>query len=189
MLKKLPLIAVLLIAVGLFYYFSNVYQLLLKSYYVDESKLYKIDTFHLLNRAYEQSDNSGGSRRSSHPELVFQSSNRYSFVIDRSIFNAITDKDKLEDTLMYHDLKFTVFSDKGTYDKYKKSQTPILIRVYQVQIGDTNYIDIARTNSLNKSKRIAGVVFPPAVILLIFFLVKSHSNKHPAFKNSQTDEI
>ena len=174
MLKTLPLIAVWLLVIGLsICYLINLYQLLSKSYYVDQSRLYKIDTFHLLNRAYQQSDNSGG--RSSNSKLIFESTNRYSFVIDKSFFYAITDRKKLEDTLMYHDLKFTVFSDKKTFDEYKDSKSPILIRVYQIQIGDTKYIDVSNINSIINGEKIGLVIFPPAVIFVMFLLIKKFS--------------
>ena len=153
------------------YYLINFYQLVAKTYYVDESKLYKVDTFHLLNRAYEQSDNYGSGRRSSKPELIFESTNRYSFAIDKNIFQAIVDKEKLEDTLMYHDLKFTVYTDREYFDKFKKTNSPIFIRVYQIQIGNTKYIDISKMNKLSKGDTLRGVIIPPAFIFFFGFLI------------------
>ena len=134
MRTKLALILVWLMIAGLLvYYFINFCQLLSKSYYVDESELYKVGTFPLLNRAYEQSDQRGRARfGGSKPELVFESVDRYSFAIDRNIFQAITDKKKLEDTWMYHDLAFTVFTDKKYFDNFKNAGHPIFIRVYQI---------------------------------------------------------
>ena len=166
--KKLPLVIVWFIVAGLIvYYLINLYQFVAKTYYVDESKLHKVDTFHLLNRAYQQSDYYGGKTSHSYPKLVFQSTSGYSFAIDKDIFQAINDKKKLEDTLMYHDLKFTVFTDKEYFDKYKKYNYPIFIRVYQIQIGDTKYIDIQKMNEITKGNIKRGVLIPPAFILFL----------------------
>jgi len=172
MRKRIPLIVLCLIATGpLVYYFINLYDLPAKTYYVGETKLYKVDTFHLYNRAYQQSDFESGKFSHSYPKLVFQSTNRYSFVIDRYIFEAVTDKKKLQDTLMHDDLKFIVFTDKENFDKFKKYSYPVFIRVYQIQIGDTKYIDIHRMNKITKGNIKRGVIIPPAFILFIGFVV------------------
>ena len=172
MRKKFPLIIGWLIVIGFaVYYLLNLYQLVAKTYYVDEAKLYKVDTFHLLNRAYEQSDNSGDGRRSSKRELVFQSTNRYSFAIDKNVFEAIIDKKKLEDTLMYHDLKFIVYTNKEYFDQYKKANKPTFIRVYQIQIGDTKYIDISKMNELSKGDVLRGAIISPVFIFFFGFLL------------------
>lgn len=171
MLKKPYSILAFLIATGLFiYYCINLYQFLFKSYYIDETKLYRIDTFHLLDRAYESSDGGGSKVSSPESKLIFESINRYSFAIDKNIYKAIIDKKKLEDTLMYYDTKFTVFSDKETYDKYQKSKAPIFIRVYQIQIGDTKYIDVSEMNNISKAGKKAGVLAPLLAIYFISFI-------------------
>jgi hypothetical protein len=171
MRKRLPLIIWLIVAGLLIYYFTNIYQLLSKSYYVDESKLYKVDTFHLYNRAYQQSDYGGGKFSHYYPKLVFESTNGYSFAIDKYIFEAVTDKKKLEDALMYDGLKFTAFTDKENFDKFRKYSYPVFIRVYQIQIGDTKYVDIQRMNEITKGNIKRGVIIPPAFILFLAFQV------------------
>jgi hypothetical protein len=172
MFKKIPVVLVWFIFIGIiFSYLINPYHLVAKTYYVDESKLYKVDTFHLLDRAYEQSDNSGGGRLSSKTKLVFESTNRYSFAIDDNIFQAIIDPKKLEDTLQYHDLKFTVYTTKGFFEKYKTTNSPIFIKVYQIQIGETKYIDISKLNKLSKGGALRGTIIPPVFIFFFGFLL------------------
>jgi uncharacterized ion transporter superfamily protein YfcC len=69
-----------LIALIFFYFYASwVYRLASKSYYIDETKLYKLDTFHLINRAYETSTSTG--RGHSHQKLQFESKDGYSFSI------------------------------------------------------------------------------------------------------------
>lgn len=169
MRRKLPFLILLIPAVFILFYFVKAYELFSKSYYVEETKLYKTDTFHLFTRAFESSDL--GGRGSSKPKLVFESANKYSFVIDGNFYAAITDRKKLEDTLMYHDTKFTVFTDKKNYDEYKKSKKPIFIKVYQIQIGDTKYIDIQKLNKISKENLLGGVVIPLIIIMFVLFLV------------------
>lgn len=171
MRKKLPVISVWLIIAGcLLYYFINIYHLLAKTYYFDESQLYPVDTFHLLGRAHRDVDNFSSRTISSRSKLVFKSTNGYSFSIDKNIYDAIIDQDQLEDTLMYHDLKFTIFTNKEYYDKYHHSDNPIYIRVFQIRIGDTNYIDINRLNEIRKSGTLLGVFAPLLIIFFIGFL-------------------
>ena len=153
------------------YYFFNFYQLLSKSYYVEENNLYKVDTFHLLSEARKESDFDGRSYR---PKLVFKSITGYSFAIDRNIYRAITNEKKLKDTLMYPGLKFTVYTDKEYFDNYKIKKSPIFIRVYQMQIGDKKYIDISKMNKLSKGDKLRVVIVLPAFILFFGFLLSKN---------------
>ncbi len=126
-------------------YINDFYELLTKSYYINESSLCRVDTFHLLSKAYDQ-PTTNSDWHSDESELVFKSTNGYSFAIDSGIYNAINDKEKLKDTLMYHDTKFTVFSDTASCREYRESKTPIFLRVYQLQIGSRKYIDVLKIN-------------------------------------------
>lgn len=171
MRKNLPIVVVLLIVTGLVIYYSmNLYQFVAKTYYVDESKLYRVDTFHLSGRAFRESEPGGRSSRS-YPKLVIQSTSGYTFAIDKDIFEAITDRQRLEDTLMYHDLKFTVFTDKEYFDKYHKYNRPIFIRAYQIEIGNKKYIDIEKMNKITKGKKKRAVLAPPALVLFLGLLL------------------
>jgi hypothetical protein len=179
--KKFPLILTLLIAVFLLlYYTENVYELISKTYVVDETELYKVDTFHLFRRAFESSDL--GGRGSSKPKLIFESFDNCSFAIGGNIFQAITEKEKLEDTLMYHGTKFTVFTDKQTYDEYKKGKRPIFIKVYQIEIGNVKYIDIPKLNKISKANLLGTVIVPPLIILFTLFLISKRVEWYTSWK-------
>lgn len=183
MSKRLSLILALGSAIGLLsIYFWNAYQFLSKSYYIDENNLYQVDTFYLYTRAFESSYGGGGKLSSAKSKLTFEDFNRNSFTIAGNIFEAITDKQKLEDTLMYHDLKFTVFTDKENYDEYKRGKKPDFIKVYQIQIGDTKYIDIAKMNKISKGELMRGIILPPAFIFFMVILPFKEDNDWPKWK-------
>ena len=153
------------------YYFFNVYQLLSKSWYVEEDQLHRVGTFQLLNRAHEQSDYNG--RGSSKPKLIFQSKDYYSFAIDRNIFRAIINEKELKDTLMYAGLPFTVYTDQEYFDKYKNAKEPIYIRVFQIEIGGQKYIDISKMNRFSRGSILKEVIFWPFIILSFWFALSN----------------
>ena len=153
------------------YYFFTLYQFLSKSYYVEEDQLYRLGNFQLLNRAHEQSDKVG--KNSYTPKLIFQSKDFYSFAIDKSIYRAIIYKKELKDTMMYAGLPFTVYTDKEYFDKYQAAKEPVYIRVFQIEIGDKKYIDIAELNRLSRGNVMRQLISWPAVILSIWFALSN----------------
>jgi hypothetical protein len=172
--KRLLSFIGLLIALGLLVsYFYNAYALFSKSYLVEESSLFKIDTFHLYTRAFTTSDGAG---RNSKLKLTFESTNGYWFAIGGNFYEAIINRQKLEDTLMYHDLKFTIYSNKEVYRKYITSKVPIFVPVYQIQVGESEYINLAAMNIIARRKLLEGVIIPPAVVLFILFALYSKTS-------------
>ena len=93
--------------------FIDIYKLFSKSYFIDKADLIKIDTFHLLGRAYKYS---GGSK-SGTSGFEFESTDRQKFQISAERFSSINDLTELTDTLMYHDLKFTGYTKKENEEK------------------------------------------------------------------------
>jgi hypothetical protein len=173
MRKKILRLATVLIVIGLIvYYITNVYALIAKTYYVNEADLHRIDTFHLFGRAHEETKHVG--KYSSKSYLAFESTNGYSFSIADNAFLAIKDKQKLEDTLMYHNIKFTVFSNRENYNNYRNNKKPMLLEVYQMQIGDTKYIDNSFLNKLLKGDKLLVVLCTPLAV--IFLGVLSHKS-------------
>lgn len=170
--KKNPGILIWFVAIMLAgYYFFTLYQFLSKSNDVEEDQLYRLGSFQLLNRAHKQSDRTG--RYSSSHKLVFQSKNFYSFVIDENIFRATIHKKELIDTMMYAGLQFTVYTNKEYFDKYKSAKEPIYIRVFQIEIGDKKYIDIAELNRLSRSNTLMQLIFWPSAILSLWFALSN----------------
>lgn len=148
-------------------YFYRLYSLVSKTYIIHRADIYEIDTFKMQGRAFEY----GGGKNSS-PRFEFTSRNGYSFTIGHSIFHAIVDKPNLKDTLMYHECQFKIFSDKKTYEKYKKSTKPFHINVLQIKFGDKKYIDIDKANQIEKRtltrQAVVGVIFLFFIILALF---------------------
>jgi len=148
-------------------YFFRLYSLASNNYVIHSVDVYEIDNFKMQERAYEY----GGGKNSS-PRFEFVSRNGYSFTIDRSIFQAIVDKPELKDTLMYHDAQFKIYSDKKTYEEYKKSTKPFHINVLQIQFGDKKYIDIEKANKIEKKtltrQSVVGAIFMFFIMLAIF---------------------
>ena len=172
MRKRFPAMIVSFILILLAgYYFFNLYQLLSKSYYVEEGQLHRVGTFQLLNRAHEQSDYI--RRGFSKPKLIFQSKNYYSFAIDRYIFKAIINEKELKDTLMYAGLPFTVYTNQEYFNKYKNSKEPIYIRVFQIEIGGKKYIDISKMNRLTRRNILSEVILWPFIILSFWFALSN----------------
>ena len=173
MFKKNPAIFVWFAAIMLLAYYSfNLYQLLSKSYYVEEDHLYRVGTFQLLNRAHQQSDRYGRGSAGK-KKLIFQSTNYYSFTIDKNTFPAITNVKKLKDTLMYAGLNFIVYTDKKNFDRYKSAKEPISFRVYQVEIGGKKYIDISKMNRLTRGSILSELIFWPFIILSFWFALSN----------------
>ncbi|HEY2726534.1 MAG TPA: hypothetical protein VGI61_05145 [Parafilimonas sp.] len=96
--------------------------------------------------------------------MEFQSKNNYFFSIEANIFLSIINKQQLEDTLMYDDIAFIPYTNKKYFDKYKSVKYPIYIKVYQIQIGNTKYINIENVNCLNKNGLLLKVILFSLVI-------------------------
>ncbi len=176
--KKPQSLIIGLIAIGFaIYYITNVYELIAKTYYVDEAGLYRIETFHLSGSAHEETKNAG--RYSSKSYLAFESTNGYSFSIADNVFLAIKNKQKLEDTLSYHDIKFTVFSNRENYNNYRSHKEPIFLEVYQVQIGNTKYIDVSLLNKLLKGDRLLIMFYTPLTIIFFGVLLYKTGGNNP----------
>ena len=169
MLNKNPAILVWFAAImflGLYSFY--LYELLSKSYKVEENHLYRVGTFQLLNRAHEQPDGYGrGSAGKT--KLVFQSTNYYSFTIDKNTFPAITDVKKLKDTLMYAGLNVTVYTDTKNFERYQSAIEPTSLKVFQIEIGGKKYIDISKMNRRTRSRVLSELIFWPFIILSFWF--------------------
>ena len=169
MLNKNPAILVWFAAImflGLYSFY--LYELLSKSYKVEENHLYRVGTFQLLNRAHQQSDRYGRGSTGK-KKLIFQSTNYYSFTIDKNTFPAITDVKKLKDTLMYAGLNVTVYTDTKNFERYQSAIEPTSLKVFQIEIGGKKYIDISKMNRRTRSRVLSELIFWPFIILSFWF--------------------
>lgn len=165
-INKTFLIRLLLVAIFSFFGFfalRDVYSLASKSYLIDANKLVRLDTLELLNRAFKYSGSKGSSAR-----FEFESTDRHSFRISGERFLAITDINKLTDTLMYHGTKFLAYTDEAGVKDYKDNSKSS-IEVYQFLVDGEKYIDISRTNQLSYNKLIRAMFLWVGLIGVVLF--------------------
>ena len=142
---------------------TDVYKLAFSAYIVNESQIYKVDTFRLQGKAFYSN---GGKYHS--PSYDFSSTNGYTFTVDENTYQGIVDKNQFADTFSYHDLKFIAYSDKATTDAYKEKKT-IYINVLQLQVGSKKYISIEKINEEHKNKLIRKILI--STFLFLFVLI------------------
>lgn len=140
-------------------FIGDIYNLTAKKYIVNESEIFRIDSFKLQGKAFYES----GGKHSS-PKYVFESTNGYSFSIEEAIYKGIAYKKELHDTIQYHGLSFLVYSDKKTQELYFSSKGTIGINVLQFQIGNKKYINIEKANREAKNQLLRNIS------LAVFFL-------------------
>jgi len=142
----------------------NIYRLSFNTWVVNESEIYKIDSFRLQGKAFYNS-----AEKYHTPSYEFNSTNGYSFSIDEKVYQGIIDKKKFADTFNYHELKYIAYSDKKTADLYSKDKKPFHINILQLQIGDTKYISTEKFNEAYKNKLIRNTLISAFLFLVILF--------------------
>jgi hypothetical protein len=143
---------------------SNSYQLLFKTYRVNDSEIYIVDTFKLQTKAYY---NVGGKYHS--PTYDFKSTNGYSFFVDEKVFQGISDKKAFYDTFLYHGLKFIAYSDKETAKKYSESVNPIFIKIFQIQVGEKKFIKTEQFNNAYRNKLLRKILIATFIFIILYF--------------------
>jgi hypothetical protein len=151
------------------------FKLISNSYVIYSSDVYKIGSFQMQDKAYYHA---GGKPYS--PSYTFKSRNGYGFTIDKAVLKGVIYKQELRDTLQYHELAFTVYSDKETFERFRKTRKPIHIDVLQFQIGSKNYIDLNQVNHSMKIRLIAHLILS---LVLFLFMVYSYYKKGNILKD------
>ena len=146
-------------------FIESCYKYFSGSYIIKDSDIYKLATFQMYEKAYYEHGGKSGNRH-----YEFKSRNGYSFEIGYQIYQAIIYKRELSDTLMYHELKFIPYTDKLTFEKFKKERKPIFINVLQFQVGDKLYIDIGKANDFKKSNLIREILLYTFFAVLLLFV-------------------
>lgn len=119
----------------------NSFRLLTGTYRISEKDIVLIGRFRLQSRAWFHASGKGGSEGYS-----FQSTNGYSFTLEKNTYQGIIDKKKLADTLMYHDLPFIAYSDEETLQRYRSGKRPMAINLLQLQVGHILFVDLEKAN-------------------------------------------
>ncbi len=133
-------------------------QLLLGSYLKKEKQLFRLEAITLLAKAYTSSGGRHGGK-----SLHFEDTNRYRYLVDNVVYNSILKRDFLRDTLEYHGTKLTVYTDKNGYEAYLKKLKNKNVDVYQLEVGNMQYIDLEKANHLRKR----GLIFRVSLLALV----------------------
>lgn len=134
------------------------------SYAVNKNDIFKIDSVKMLTRAFMLTGkNSKG--------IEFEDENRKTFIIDGARYDAIPDKFKLYDTLQYSDLVMSVFTDKTGLGNYRNKDNTDKIEVYNIEIGETSFINLNRINKKEHANRKSTIIFISVAycVALIFY--------------------
>jgi hypothetical protein len=153
---------------------TDIYRLISQSYLIDASKLIRLDTVQLINRAFRYSSSKGSPAR-----LEFESTSRHKFRISAERFYAIAEINKLTDTLMYHETQFLVYTNSDGLKKYKENSKGV-IEVYQLVLDDKEYVDILQASELTKDKLIRGTCISAVLFCFVLFgiLRKTESDNY-----------
>lgn len=142
------------------------------SYSVNKNDLFKIDSVRMLSRAFMLTGkNSRG--------IEFEDEKRKTFIITGSRYDAITDESKLYDTLQYSALIMTVFTNKTGLDNYCSKDNTDKIEVYNIQVGETYFINLNNINKNEHDNRKSTIVFLLAaycVALVYYFRQRMKNN-------------
>ncbi len=155
-------------------------RLISKSYKVNVEQVVPIDTFFQQGKADYTRPAKGGKNG-----YIIKSIDGYSFHITKSAFEGIMDRYEFEDHLKYHGLQFIAYSDRETRDKYLKTSVPFALDVFQIKIGDKNYIDIKKGNSEFRERllfRVIGELL--GTILFLTLLIHDYRKRGNDVKSS-----
>jgi hypothetical protein len=120
------------------------------SYAVNKKDIFKIDSVRMLSRAFLLT---GKNNRG----IEFEDEKRKTFIISGTRYDVISEK--LYDTLQYSDLVMSVFTDKTGAEKYRNKDNNDKIEVYNIQIGETSFIDLNRINKQEYNNRQSTIIF------------------------------
>ena len=138
-----------------------------KSYILKQPDFFKIDSVKMLTRAFLIGKSSARS-------IEFEDESGKTFSISSSRYDALSKTSNLYDTLQYSALVMNVFTDKEGNDRYYNKNNSDKIEVYDIQIGETFFINLAEVNSEEYDRRssITITFFIVYGICLIFYFYK-----------------
>lgn len=143
------------------------------SYAVNKKDIFKIDSVRMLSRAFLLTGkNSRG--------IEFEDEKRKTFIISGTRYGVMPDK--LYDTLQYSDLVMSVFTDRTGFENYHNKDNADKIEVYNIQIGETLFIDLNRINKQEEDKRRSTIIFLSAAYcfaLVYYFRQRKKKQSKP----------
>lgn len=91
--------------------------------------------------------------------IEFEDENRKTFSISGPRHSTLAKKSGLYDTLQYSNLVMSVFTSREGYNKYNDKSNDDKIEVYDIQIGETSFINLDEVNSKEYDRRLSLVIF------------------------------
>jgi hypothetical protein len=149
---------------------AGIFKLITGSYNINKSDLYQLDTLELQSQAYEYAGKSG-------TRIEFEDTSGFHFEIGTFSVNSILDYKHLSDTFRYDGVNFIPFTDKDGLATYKQKLKRKTIAVYQIQIGEKQFIDLDKTNHLIKKALLVRTVLFAAVYVIGFIIYKVRRRK------------
>ena len=117
------------------------------SYVIDESKLYRLDSIKIQDKAYYSNGIKSGE------SYYFEDTERMPFLIGGDICHCFIGKTFIYDTLRYNGTVLTIYTDKDGYIDYtKRNKWVHHINVYQFYIGNRKCVDMNALSLSNKER-------------------------------------
>jgi hypothetical protein len=137
-----------------------------KSYVINNSELYKIDSVKMLDRAFYLT----ASKSSSKSGIEFEDLKYKTFRIEGSSWNALREKKNLYDTMQYSSLIMTIYTDKQGYNNYVNKNDDSKIKVFGLKIANKDFINLDDVN-VDAKGRIFFIIIILSVLYLLFILL------------------
>jgi hypothetical protein len=148
----------------LLYALWDVRTLTIRSYFVEEDDLFRIDSLVLQGKAYPGTDD-----EITHIEMATTTGFDLKM---RDVFNSVTDKQHLLDTLRYHATAFSIYTDKDGIKAYQAGKHNRTIEIFRFIIDNKEYTDIALYNAQERKRVFDHIFFLLLLIFLCLYAIK-----------------
>jgi|GEM_PF-1354150 len=148
----------------LLYALWDVRKLTTRSYTIKEDDLFKIDSLVLQGKAYP-----GTADDITHIEMATTTGFNLKM---RDVFNSVTDKQHLLDTLRYHATTFSIYTDKDGIKAYQAGKHNHTIEIFRFIIDNKEYTDIALYNTQERKRVLDHLFFLLLLIFLCLYAIK-----------------
>ncbi len=144
----------------------QLFSLVNKTYVIDESKLYRIDSVKLMSKAF------GLPGKGSNTGFEFDDERGFNYIVSGESCTSITNKKLVRDSFKYSALVLTVYTNKEGINDYIKSLKSRTIEVFQLSIANTKYIDINNLNKCRKKTMTKSLLVFSLLFGFLFMLIK-----------------
>jgi len=147
-------------ALYIYLFVSTLNALNTKSYVFKKSELYKLDSIKMLSKLYKINNGKAGS------SYKFSDETYKTFVFNGNADVSAELVEKLESS----EAVMNIYTDNEGYENYYKKDDGNIIEVFELEIGNRNYINIADIN-IEKGKRKYQFLFIMSILFLFFLII------------------